>query len=197
MFTDDRILKLAADVKEGKAKYQALKDSNKYSVNHLWKVRQELETAFKNDLQNYYDSELEKNRAIQEELKQTYAKKAGPSPEAATLELLRRQNINMKLELSSDEDLKEAVNIFKKTGEGDLTELNMLRLELRKRKLDREEVTVKAYMDEYNISTPYMQDEKYRKAQERIMLIGQARRTGLIHLGKGDSKEVISLKISQ
>jgi hypothetical protein len=195
MFTDNHILKIAADVKAGKKRYQELKDSKKYSTEHLWKVKQELETAFKNDLQNYYDSEAERYQAIREEVKETYEKEKVLTSEGATLELLRRQDIDTKLKLASDDDLKEQVKTFTKTGEGEETSLNMLRLELRKRDLIQEDVLLKAYMDEYNISTPYMKDKRYQEALEKTILINQVRHTGYLHIGEGELKEVIPLKI--
>jgi hypothetical protein len=194
MFTDDKILKFADEVKRTKKNIAEMRASGKYDKAYLMKRQQELEDAAREELKAYYDDLQAGYEQKMEEVRKAHESKPRTLDDNIA-ELLKRQDIELQLKLASNEDLKDQVNQFKDSGAGELSQLNMLRMELKNRNLTTEEITVKAYMDEYQVATPYKRDEKYQAAAEKVNLINAVRNTGHIHVGEGELKEVISLKM--
>jgi hypothetical protein len=192
MFTDDRYLKLESDVNKFKKTYQDKKASGKYSLEYLIKLENEFNEAIRKDLQSYYDDRVQSLRDEQEKIKSEYAKQDSEDP---TKELLKRQEWDIELKLSDRNELTDKVNAFIKAGEGDKVYLNMLRLSLRERGLTEEETQLKAYMNAYNLDEPYKNDQQYQNLAMDILGVNQARNSGMLHVGTGENKRVVSLKL--
>jgi hypothetical protein len=192
MFVDDRYLKLESDVNGFKKSYQDKKASGKYSLEYLIKLENEFNEAIRKDLQSYYDDRVQSLRDEQEKIKSEYAKQDSEEP---TKELLKRQEWDIELKLSDRNELTDKVNAFIKAGEGDKVYLNMLRLSLKEKGLEQEETQLKAYMNAYNLDEPYKNDQRYQNLAMDILGVNQARNSGMLHVGTGENKRVVSLKL--
>jgi hypothetical protein len=196
MFDDKEYLAIEKKTLKFQEDYASKKDSKMYSTKFL----EEMETALQNDVQKFYDRLQTESEAKIEELKDIQAKKQADAKIDPTEELLKRQDIQMKLELAADYELEDMVKNYIETAEGDKTELDFLRLELRKRGLkDKKEkeldLKLNVYMKEYNITEQWKNAPEYQAAEAQLGLLSQVRKTGMLHITDGEEKRAVLLNV--
>lgn len=170
LFNHPEYKKVVECILDAEKKIKKLKQEKIYDSTYIANLQQQAQQAMKTDLANFYKYRAEeienKLKEIEESHKKDYYEEVDVQKE-----LLRRQDITRKLKLSKDEDLKARVEEFKKTGEGDLIGLEMLELELMERGMDHERIHLNAYVDHYDIKTPFRKDEEYQELSSELGLI--------------------------
>jgi hypothetical protein len=185
LFKHEQYKHILSSIENFRNKFEQMKSTNKYSHSYLNDIKREFEQAWKQDLQNFYAA---RSKEIEDQLSgiQAEYKKDPYENMDVQKELLKRQDWERKLKISSNDDLKEQVEAFKKSGEGEPVQLEMLQIELMGRGLDHEVTHLKAYKDHYDIDRPYVKDERYGPLEEESVLIQQLRNTGLLYGEKED-----------
>jgi len=202
MFNDEKYLAIEKKMNKLREEYVSKKDSAVYSKSYISILKEEMENELKNDLQAYYDGLQANAEEKVEELKKIEAKKLADAKIDPTEEIVRRQDLQMKLDFAEDHELEEMVDNYIETGEGNKTELDFLRAELRKRELkDLKDASyddrLKSYMKQNNISEPWKNAPEYQTSQEQIALLNAVRKTGLLHIKEDERTRTVELSIEQ
>jgi hypothetical protein len=196
LFKHEQYKRILSSVEDFKKQFDQLKSENKYSHSYLSNLKNEFEQAWKNDLQEFYVARSKEIESNMMEIEAEYKKDPYEDMDVQK-ELLKRQDWERKLKISSNDDLKEQVESFKKSGEGEPVQLEMLQIELMNRGLDHEVTHLKAYKDHYDIDRPYVKDERYGPLEEESVLIQQLKNTGLLYVEKEDGDfEPVSINLN-
>lgn len=185
-FENPQYQKIVEDVMNMEKAIKGLEDSKKYNSDYIRQKENEARTAFTNDYNNFFEGYLqslqEKMQRIQDKYQTNY------DDIDVQKELLKRMDLERKLKLSSDDDLKKRVKDFQDTGKGEPVELEMLELELKQRGLETERVYLNAYKNEYNVDRPYMNDEEYQELFSESILAKQIQRAKLFYVDDGNGE---------
>lgn len=202
MFNDEKYLAIEKKISKLQEEYANKKNSGVYTKSYLSVLKEEMENELKNDLQAYYDGLQANAEDKVEELKKIEAKKLADAKIDPSEEIIRRQDLQMKLDFADDHELVEMVDNYIETGEGNKTELDFLRAELRKRELkDLKDASydekLKSHMKQNNISEPWKNAPEYQASQEQIALLSQVRNTGFLHIKEEDTNRMIEVTVEQ
>lgn len=200
MFNDEKYLAIEKKMNKFQYEYSGKKITDQFKTSYLSVLKEEMEKEIKNDLQTYYDDVKASAEAQIEALKKIEEEKQAEVKIDPTEELLKRQDIQMKLDLAEDKEIQDMVENYIETGEGDKTELDFLRVELRKRglkdKKDMElELKLKVYMKEYNITEQWKNSPEYQKAIEDIALLAHVRNTGYLHIKEDEGNRLVKIGV--
>ena len=197
MFNDKEYLAIETKFNKMKTEYVEKMEHGIFDKGYLSTLKTEMENELQSDLQGYYENN---QRTLEEEMgkiKADYVKEQEALKPDAPTQLLKRQELQMKMELSSEVELKNMLKSYQATAQGDKLELDHLRVEMRKRGMQEEEIHLKAYMDEYNAGEEWANLPEYQEKQQKWASTQQYRRTGLLHIGEGDDRKVVQLKVSK
>ncbi|MBD7945282.1 hypothetical protein H9650_14240 [Psychrobacillus sp. Sa2BUA9] len=196
MFNDKEILEIEKKVNKFKFEYNEKRESGDYSQAYLSTLKRKMEDELKSDLKKFYDTSQSSIERELGEIKEKYLKEQETlKPDPINL-LLRRQELQMEMELADEREIKEKLNEYKKTAKGDKLELDFLRVEMRKRKMEREEIELKAYMNEYDAGEEWRQLPEYKEKEEKYALISQVKRSGMLFIGNEDERRTVGLDVS-
>jgi hypothetical protein len=186
LFTHKRYKEIVAAAQEFENKISGMKAEKKYDSHYLMGLQNELKTALQTDLKEFYAVRSKEIQEAQEKIKGKY--EMDYDKVDIQKELLKRQDFDRKLKISNDDDLKGRVDNFKKTGEGDLVQLEMLQVELKQRGLEESQRVLSAYVDHYGIDKPYAKDEHYQELQSEQQLIRQLGNRDLLYVEQEDGE---------
>lgn len=196
MFNDKEILEIEKKVNKFKFEYNEKRESGDYSQTYLSTLKRKMEDELKSDLKKFYDTSQSSIERELEEIKEKYLKEQETlKPDPIHL-LLRRQELQMKMELANDKELKDMLSDYKKTAKGDKLELDFLRVEMRKRQMEREEIELKAYMNEYDAGEEWRHLPEYKEKEEKYALISQVKRSDMLFIGNEDKQRTVGLNVS-
>lgn len=202
MFNDKKYLAIEKKVNELQEEYLSKKDSGVYTKSYISVLKEEMENELQRDLQAYYDEVQANTEAKVEDLKKVEAKKQADAKIDPSEEIVRRQDIQMKLDFAEDHELIKMVDNYIETGEGDKTELDFLRVELRKRKLEDSkgasyDTRLRSHMKQNNIEEPWKNEPEYQSSQEQIAILSQVRNTGYLHIKEEDTTRMVEITVEK
>jgi hypothetical protein len=155
---DEEYQKFMSEFSRKKARFEEMASQGIYDKKHLQEVSKKLYADLENFLAGHKDKRFNETQERMEALRNK-KNKLGLAERADDV-----KEIEMQLALADDFELKRKVDELKST---DLLELNLLRMELKKRKLDKEDSTgrnydaaVKRYIAENQIDGMDHNDQK-------------------------------------
>ena len=195
MFNDKEYLEIETKLNVFTKKYNEQKEKGVYEATYLMKLKKDMEAELKADLQAYYDNQQTNLTEELEKIKEDWVNEQESLKPDASTQLLKRQELQMKMELASEKELKDMLEAYKKTAEGDKVELDFLRVEFRKRDLATEEIHLKAYMSEYNAGEEWRKHPEYLEKDQKLNNIFATRRTNMLHISDGDERRAVQLNV--
>lgn len=184
MFKDEQYQKILDGYLSFKTAYEKKKQEGIYTQAYLSDYAQKFQEAIRNDLKNFYDSKLQAIKDQQAAVKAKYAVKYDNPQE----EILRRQDIERKVKVMSDLDLKDAVTNLRNDTVKDSYYYDMLQIEANNRGMKEEASSVGGYRAGHKVDTPWEADEEYTSTFKEEALVNQVKNSTYMWSGEGEDR---------